>query len=262
MRKIRPGWRIDAKWTCGVLLTVFLIPTLMVCSLYQATAREPAKKVVVPLIREVSGIDRVSEEAFEQLFKVAQLNPGEKFEIPGWLVKLSLLGRDIAGKTEEKLKNLVLKRTFDLVYEQGFEAPPESPPEVSMAAVVINFFSEANHQRLGSTLGWLFTICVILTIPLVLFSFRFGKLISVGVSLIFAALPASILSLILSKTGVGSENFLTELVEAVLPFIWGIHLKALLVGLGFALVGVLVGTIFWFLSEGRETKIVERSLPR
>lgn len=266
MKRRRPGWRIDAKWIVGVLLTMCFIPTLTVYCLYQVTAEKPAKKVIVPLIRETMGVDQVSAEAFEQLTEVAQLRPGERFEIPNWPVKLTLLGRDIAGKTEEKLKTLILDQTFDLVYKQGFEAPLEGPPEISMTASVINFFSQDNHRRLGTALGWLFTVCVILAIPLVLLSFRFGKLTSLGVSLIFSALPGTILSLIfrggVSGSEVGSKDILANLGKVVLPVVLRIHLIVLIGGLVLALIGVAGGVIFWFLSEGRETKIVERSLPR
>jgi len=195
----RPYWHVDAKWISGLLLTFVLGLTLVVYGLVQVTAEKPAVdtlSMAMAVSLSGKGLDDETEIA-EMRLRLAASPTGEIQPFPG--LTLTIREEDFAGMTGRQARLSFFRKLAEPIYRQGGEglaelaSDAETRAAVSQGVGVASFLSLKTHLLLQRAFTILLIVCVALALPLIYFSFRFGRLASPGCVLVVASLPGAAL---------------------------------------------------------------------
>jgi hypothetical protein len=216
----RPQWHIDAKWIVGLLLLVVLSMTLLVFNLFRVTAEEPAVEAMamtLALAFSPEGLDQRGD--IEELRRRLDASPdGTVHPIPG--LEIAVSDNDIADRSPREIRLAFFRRVARVAYKNGPEGlsalatdpalkaaistdgsltallAEEAPGELGAIVTMLGavpLITEETHNSFGGILAVLGGISLGLLLPLVLFSYRFGRLGSPGLVLFFASLPGALL---------------------------------------------------------------------
>jgi hypothetical protein len=267
--KPRPYWHVDAKWVTGLLLTWVLGLALLVFTLVQITAEDSAVdtlSLTMALLFSPRGLD--DETEITRFRQQLNTNPQAPIEpIPG--LRITLQAADIANLSPRQVRLYVFRQLAEPFYQQGPEGlaalanTPDMQAGLGQGVGPFSVFTLETHQTLQRVLGLLVVICLGLLIPLILFSFRWGRLGSPGCVLFMAGLPGAILFTFVASalqpvaTPPQSEemgDMAGYLAANVLPPLVSIasrnHLVAIASGLGLMVLAVLGGLLL----RGTRTK--------
>ncbi len=204
--RVRPYWHVDAKWITGLLLTVLLSLTLFVYGLVQITSEKPAVDTLtmtMAILSSRQGLDDKTE--IEEVRKRLGAGSDGTFEpIPG--LKLSVTEEDLAKLSPRELRLSIFRQIAEPFYREGtgglaeLVEDPELKKGLGAGAGAFNFFTLDMHESLRGTFLFLGIVSLLLFIPLIFFSHRFGRLASPGFVLILASLPGAILFNLISAS--------------------------------------------------------------
>ncbi len=197
--KPRPYWHVDAKWAAGLVLAVMLNITLVLSGLVQFTDEEPAVEVLTKstaLLFSPNGLD--NETDIEILRLVLALSPDGAIQpIPG--MGISVTAQEIEGLTPREIRLNFFQQWADVIYQDGIQGLAELADDAALkeqilqSGAVFNLLTQETHR--GVKLGFNLAIlaCVMMLIPLVVFSVRFGRVGSPGCAFFFASLPGALI---------------------------------------------------------------------
>jgi hypothetical protein len=193
--KPRPYWHVDAKWIAGLLLSLTLSVTLLIFGLVQVTAEKPAIDVLtlgMALMYSPNGLD--DETEIEEMRQLLEASPDGSIQpIPG--LQISVRERDIEGLTPREVRLHFFRMWAEPVYQDGIEGladladDPELRSEIIEGGGLFNVLTLKTHQALQRGLVVAVIASLLLFIPLVIFSYRFGRIGSPGCVFFFASLP-------------------------------------------------------------------------
>lgn len=268
-KKRKASWRIDAKWICGIIFTLLLIPNLLVLNLYQATSYKSAEKVLTPLIEDVFGLKELVKNYYNNIIELAKNHPDQDITIPYSELKIPIKGSEISTLSSDELSKYISQKLVTQIYKSGVgEIITGLPKNIEIGGIenipiqnlqfAFNIYSESNNNLMKILLLIFSALSFVFLVPFFLFSFRFGKLESVGISLILASTPFFIL-FIFSRT-LTSSNIHGGVIDPMAYFInqsvlnfSEIAVKNYLISLsaGFALliIGILAGGIYWIVKK-------------
>lgn len=272
LRNARPYWHIDAKWVAGLLLVVVLSVTLLVFNLVQITAERPATEIIATVMATLfsrHGLDDESEIA--QMRSALRASPdGTLQPIPG--LPIVIREKDIAGLSPRQIRLYAFRQLATPLYRGGAAglaaqiSDPEARQSLAGGIGFLELFTLKTHRVLRRVFLVLVGVCLLLLVPLIFFSYRFGRLGSPGVVLFAASLPGAAFSVLLwmavrnqeVSAVPGEEEGLTGMLSAmlanVLPHIAPImarnYLIALALGFGLMLLAVL-GSVLWRLTRAK-----------
>lgn len=195
--KPRPYWHVDAKWIAALLLTFVLGLTLVAFSLVQATAEKPAVdalSMALAVSLSGKGLDDETEIA-EMRQRLAASPNGELQPLPG--LNLTVREDDLAGLTGRQARLFFFRKLAVPIYREGGEGmagladDPEMRAAVSQGVGLLSLFSLETHLLLQRVFSILAVVSLALAVPLVYFSYRFGRLASPGCVLVVASLPGA-----------------------------------------------------------------------
>lgn len=196
--KPRPYWHVDAKWISGLILAFMLSVTLLIYGLVQVTAEQPATEVLTlatALMFSPNGLDDESDIAL--LRQVLALSPDGTIQpIPGMGITVS--AQEIEGLTPRETRLQFFRKWAEAIYPDGIQGladladDPELKAQILEGGAVFNVLTLPTHQALQRALILLAAVSFFMFIPLVLFSYRFGRIGSPGCALFFASLPGAI----------------------------------------------------------------------
>lgn len=202
----RPYWHVDLKWVCGILLVICLSISLGLHVVSKLTSRDvgvPLATLVVASLFSPDGLD--SDEGLEEIkAEYAGLAPTEVIHpIEGQPVTITK--HDLDTLTPRDLRLKIFGQVVERVYDDGVEAlaeetaeetarSPDQQAEIRSEAGLFNLFSADVHQRLQGFFWLSLVPTLALLAGVVYFSHRWGRLVSVGVALLFVTfVPAVIL---------------------------------------------------------------------
>jgi hypothetical protein len=264
----RPYWHVDAKWITGLLLTFVLSLTLLVYGLVQITAEKPAVdtvSLVLALLYSPQGLDDETEIA--EFHQQLQASPDSSIQpIPG--LKITVREQDIATLTPREARLYFFRQLAEPLYQQGAQGlraladDPQIREGLALGIGPLGIFTSEAHQQLQRVLVILGVIALALLVPLIVFSYRFGRLGSPGCALSVASLPGALLLTLLSSgwqpvttppnAESGTGDMLSYLATNVLPPLVQIiargYVTALILGLGLVVLSVL-GSLIWRLAR-------------
>ncbi|MGC8787331.1 MAG: hypothetical protein ACP5Q1_07905 [Anaerolineae bacterium] len=272
VRKVRPYWHVDAKWVAGLLLVAVLSATLLVFNLVQLTAEQPATEIMATTIATLfsrRGLDDESEIA--QMRLALRASPdGTLQPIPG--LPIVIREKDIAGLSPRQIRLYAFRQLATPLYRKGAAGlaaqitDPEARKSLAGGIGILELFTLKTHQNLRRVFLLLVGACLVLLIPLVFFSYRFGRLGSPGVVLFASSLPGAAISSLLwtvvqnqempappgeGGSLIGLLNYtLANILPHVVPIVARNYLIALVLGFALILLAVL-GSLLWRLTRAK-----------
>ncbi len=244
------SWRIDAKWLFGLICLSAIIVAAVLYSASKLTERNAAtglfSSVMTSLAKEGEG-----SEGFEELQALAAANPDEEFTIEG--ATLPTKGSELIGLSYDEAVELVVGRIAETLYTDGPEAvepffadTPAADSEETSAGEGAEFdmgplsiLTQDAHDTIQRIFTFSLIPILVLAVPLVFFSRRFGRLGSPGVVLAVGAAPFALLWLIVKQAtkNAGPDGIEGALAEALAPMAGDVSTAFLwLLALGVALV--------------------------
>ncbi|MEW5985362.1 MAG: hypothetical protein AB1791_01895 [Chloroflexota bacterium] len=203
-RKPRPYWHVDAKWMTSLILVVVLSITLLLFNLWQLTAEKPAVEILstaMALAFSPNGLDEEIDLAAvrEQI----QASPDGLFHpLPG--LPVTVREEEITNLSPRELRLYVFRQLAEPIYQGGVEGlaaqvgDPEAGASIVAAGRMLNLFTLETHRTLERPLAIAAALSGLLLIPLVIFSYRFGRLGCPGCVFVAASLPTALLLAFLS----------------------------------------------------------------
>jgi hypothetical protein len=223
----RPYWHVDAKWIVGLLLTLVLALTLLAFSLWQVTAEKPAVDTLSMLLAmsfSRNGLDDEGEIA--EFRRMLQDDPdGEVRPFPQ--LAITVREEDLVDRTPRELRLWIFRQLAEPIYRGGAEGLGELATDAETQAAIgqgigiASVFSRQTHDQLQRVLTVLALVSAALLIPLIYFSYRFGRLGSPGCVLFVSAIPGAVLFGFLGwifnppPPEVGAEPSLTGMIGSV-----------------------------------------------
>ena len=266
----RPYWHVDAKWVTGLVLVVLLSVTLLLSVFVQLTAERPAVDAMSTLLAvsfSRKGLDDESE--IVEVRDAIRASPDGFQPVPG--LPMVIREKDIVGMSPRQMRLFVWRQLAEPLYRGGVAGlaaqirDPEMRKAVSEGIGVLGWMNAGTHRGLQRLLTMLQVACAILLVPLVVFSYRFGRLGSPGLALLVSSLPGALVSGLAQsalsshpvvaapseQSGItGMLGYLAgSLLPAVVPVAWRTYSGALLAGLGLVALAVL-GNLLWWLLRG------------
>lgn len=257
------SWRIDAKWLFGLICLSAIIVAAVLYSASKLTERDVATGVFSGVMTTFAKDGEGSEE-FGEVQAQAAASPDEEFTIEG--ITLPVKGSEIAGLSYDEAVDLVVGRIAQTLYTDGPESVEQFFNTTPVAGSEETSLGESEEFSLGpfalltqdthDIIRRIFTFSLIpvlvLAVPLVFFSRRFGRLGSPGIVLAVGAAPFALLWLIAKQAtqNAGQDGINGTLAEPLSPmagdvsttFLW---LLALGVALVLAAVSGHIGFALW-----------------
>lgn len=267
-KKRKAGWRIDAKWICGIIFTLLLIPNLLVLNLYQATSYKSAEKVLTPLIEDVFGLKELVKNYYNNIIELAKNHPDQDITIPYSELKIPIKGSEISTLSSDELSKYISQKLVTQIYKSGVgEIITGLPRNIEIGGFenipiqnlqfAFNIYSKKTHNMIQILLLIFSTLSFVFLIPFSLFSFRFGKLESLGISSILVSAPFFILFIFIRLTTSANITNKTDPISyfannAIYNFseiAVRNYLISLSAGFVFLILGILAGGIYWIVKR-------------
>lgn len=242
---------------CTLLSLIGLTSGLFTAGLYRLTARQPAIDLATTLVASAfspNGLDDPSGVTELQ----AELDSAPNGELrPLENINVVVRQKDIAGKSPREIRIYLFRQITEPLYDLGPAAVEKLAPglqsEESFASElgVAAIFTATSHHTIGVVLVSLLLASAACLVVAILFSRRFGRLVTPAVALLVASLPGMSLLLILSGAAHATDtvqpvSLTTSIVQEAVPFVLTafkpIYIGAILVA-GALLLTALVGKI-------------------
>lgn len=260
----RPYWHVDAKWVSGIVLAIVLAVWLILFAAWQITSRD----IAVPLMTNMitfgmkQGDTAANQQALEELRKKIAESPTKSIEpLPGLPATITeadlLLGAD-------GLREKLFRQITEPLYDKGARklaeertADKSQQDKFVNDATALSFINRESHDRIGWWVIIWGAVTLVIVGLTVLFSYRFGRLVTPAVVLLLVSLPGLaaflVLSAIVAQPSAPAANAQSyfELAAAAkgafAPAVSAgrqVYLTAVLVGLGLLVVSLLGKVIF------------------
>lgn len=254
----RPAWHKDAKWASGLLALVSLVLALALLSAFRLTAEQvtvPALSTFLAALVSPGGLD-VEDEGLRKLRQRLSASASKRVRpIPELAITVS--AREIRGKSPREIRTLVLSKLVRVVYRDGraglaaLSGNRRTVEQIS--ELPVGPFTSRGHGRLGRITIYLALPSLVLLAALVFFSGRLGRVVSPGLVLALAGLPALPLAglaaqaeqlaasaTVSRESESGQTTYaLAQIVPDVAPVVRTVYLVPLLVGLSLLLVAAV-----------------------
>jgi len=193
-------WRSDFKWVFGIITAIMVFLALGSAGLYRVTSPGSASKVMLPLINNATEVRTFVKHNYSDLRAKARRSRTSSIFIPDIGISISINGDIIASLTVDDLADRVVLEAQRQIYSQGYKQslpmkPASGAGEERAKATVVTILSKLNRQT-HKMLLWPIIIFGVLALAfailLVVFCRAWGKVIGVGLALIFGALPGSL----------------------------------------------------------------------
>lgn len=221
----------------------------------------------MPLIEDVFGLKELVKNYYNNIIELARDHPEQDIKIPYSELKIPIKGSEISTLSADELSKYISQKLVTKIYQSGVgEIMPGLPKNTEVGGFenipqnlqfVFNIYSENNNNLMKILLLIFSTLSFVFLIPFFLFSFRFGKLESLGISLILVSAPFFILFIFIRLTTSANiankaEAFFYFANNAIYNFS-EIAVRNYLISLsaGFILLflGILAGGIYWIVKR-------------
>jgi hypothetical protein len=273
----RPYWHVDAKWICALLLFTTLVFGLPVMALYRLTAKGPATSVMSYTLAGLTsprGID--SEDGLIEIKERVRINKTETIKLAG--IAIIFTEQDVNTLSPRQLRLKVFGAFAEKFYNQGAQGIAASQgldqttsDQFQKDASVLQLFTKSSHATIGKVVLAISVAALIFLGLAVLFSHRFGRLVTPGVVFLLAGLPGLLFAVIanqnptvvgaarpetVTNTGAALATFGAFVAPLVVPYFASTYLALLIAGatlLLTALICKIVAIILHRTSKGTDT---------
>lgn len=263
--KQRPYWHVDAKWVCALALIVTLAVTLPTAVAHRLTAKEPATEIVAYSLAGLTSPNGIDDtEGLEEIKARVAETGSETITFGG--VDITFTAEDVNSLSPRELRLKVFKTFADNFYDRGIEGFAQNSDlsgdaleEAEQDTFLLNSFNAETHSKIGKALVWLITISLVLTVTLVFFSWRFGRLASPGLVFLLVGAPGLLFAAIAGQnpevTGAArseealgyteaASSFVSYLAPLIVPHFANVYLWVFRLGILLLVVAGIVKIIY------------------
>jgi hypothetical protein len=192
-------WRVLFKWGIGLLLVSTLGVLLLAVDGTQLTAAGTAHRVLRRTVASLTEIDALIENPDQMATTGTISGDSASSRLTGFPIDVSLTAKEADSLSSFELRDLVLDRSADRLYADGFSAFREndaggasdiqilSPP--GAVRYTAGLLTEGNHDIMQIVMAVVAVVAAFLALVLVLLSRGYGRLTSLGVAVLAASLP-------------------------------------------------------------------------
>lgn len=193
----RPYWHVDAKWISGIVLLFLLAAALLATGLVRLTDREPAVKITARLIAlafspqgldSPKGINEFRQNAAREPGPVVHPLPSKEITVPK---------RDVLKLPPRELRLRIFTPMAEIIYDRGAAGvaktvsnDPREQQRIEEEARIVNVLTAESRRQVRDVWLVLLGLCAVAAVPLVYFSAGWGRLVSPGLVLLVAGIPA------------------------------------------------------------------------
>ncbi len=247
--------RSVGKYLIGFACVVAMSALLASLALFQLTSEGTAKQTLRREVAALTEIDPLIDRGYDDLQLRAQsANANDTLFLRDFPVAVALTPAEARGASKEQLREVLLARATNVLYEQG-SSPLRSggasrSGRLSSAGIAdhaIGFLRGRNHEILAVLTFALAAVTTVLCVMLALLCRGFGRIGSIGGVVLFAATPLVLAGIgarfyMRVASGDGTEYIQREFLDIGRAVAW----IAIRDGLAF----VVVGIVFVALSVG------------
>lgn len=192
--RIRPHWHVDLKWLFGILAVLAISVSLIVGGLSMITRRTTAIDITSTTIALLFSPEGLDNESNIEIIR-GQLTRGVNSIQPFPGLDIQVTENDLEGKTPREIRLHIFRQIAEPLYDEGIDgltrlAVNEKIAEtIEKDASLLSFMTASVHKRIFRIAIIMTIVSLLLLVPVVWFSKRFGRLFSPGTILILASLP-------------------------------------------------------------------------
>src|SRR2546430_2979893 len=193
--KNRPYWHVDAKWLSAIALAVSLAATLPAAALYRATDKASGQQIISYVVAGLMSPDGLDSGKGVTEIRERVRRPGSEAVSFGG-VSVTITRHDVDRLSPRQLRLKVSGAFAARFYDLGprgmatkLKADEAATKKAESDAAVLRPFTRDGHRWFATALLVLCGVDLILLGLVVVFSHRFGRLVSPGVVLILVGLP-------------------------------------------------------------------------
>lgn len=196
-----PFWRIDLKWVFGFVMALFLLIALTLAGLYRVTGPGAASHILVPVIQKSTNVENAVRDNYQQLKRLARRRGNAEISIPDIGVDITLNGNTIKSLSADALTERVIGDVEKKIYSQGYKGnlPMKYAAGVgeergkAVSATYLALLNKKTHGGMVWPLVASAGIALAFTIIFLIFCRRWGKATGIGLAIIAASLPGSLI---------------------------------------------------------------------
>jgi hypothetical protein len=196
-------WRVFSKWAIGLLLVSTLGFLLLTIDATQLTAEGTAHKALRRTVASLTEIDTLIADRGEMVTTSPDSGGSVTSLLVGFPIDVPLSSQEAQNLSTPELRDVVLDRSADRLYADGFSAFREggqgsadvqilSPP--GAVRYTAGLLTEGNHEVMRIVMAAVAGLAAVLALALVLLSRGYGRLTSLGTAVLAASLPLLVLS--------------------------------------------------------------------
>jgi hypothetical protein len=195
-------WRVFLKWAIGLLLTSTLGLLLLSVDATQLTSEGTAHKALRRTVASLTEIDALIANRSDMVTTSPEASTSATSFLVGFPIDVPLSQQEAQDLSTPELRNLVLDRSADRLYSDGFSAFRASgqgaagvqllsPP--GAVRYTAGLLTKGNHEVMQIVMIALACLAALLTLAVALLSRGYGRLTSIGAATLAASLPLLLL---------------------------------------------------------------------
>jgi len=249
----------------ALLLVLSLVAMLAAYTLSRVTARDSARRILGRAIPEITDFDSTLSAHYDELQSAAASPAGANgFTLTGFPIKAVLYPKDVLNRSPSEVRQTLLTRAADAVYERGTGAFTANGRPVKLGSfsqlsapwafnTALNVLDPGFHAHALSIAKAALIAVAVLGILLLPLSRGYNQLVMYGAALLIAALPLLVLSgiawlIVQLAYGTSLDPLVAGTSDLARDVCWFLLLSYLIYVL-LALAIVLLGLLFERLSD-------------
>ncbi len=190
----------------ALLLVASLLTMLAAYTLARVTSRDSARRILGRAIPEITDFDGSLSAHYDELQSAAASPAGASgFTLTGYPIKAVLYPKDVLNRSPSEVRQTLLTRSADAVYDRGTGAFTANGRPVKLGSFMVlsapwafntalNVLNPGFHAHALSVAKAALIAAVVLGILLLPLSRGYNQLVMYGAALLIASLPVLVLS--------------------------------------------------------------------
>lgn len=248
--RTRPTWRVDLKWIFGIITTLSLGTALLLYGLTNITSEKTAVPITTYIVASQfsrNGLDDpVDIEETKKKFLSTNENVFYPFE---GNTEVKITREELQSLSPRELRLKIFTQVVEPYYKEGVESvanrlgkTQEERDKIKNEGSLLGLVNYKTHQIINNIFLVSLIFVTLSSIGLISFSYRYGKLISPAVVMIFdSIIPASFLFILSNAKGSGGPiPFLpTDITQQIAKEIGLPYFYTFFAGIGLLVIALL-----------------------
>lgn len=182
------------------MLVLALFALLGSYALAQATSRDSARRILENTLPEITDFDHAFTAHYDELRSAASSPSAGGVSLPGYPIKVTVSAHDVTNDTPTALRQLLLQRTADAVYDRGIDAfsPDGKPVKLGSSGIfsapwafrtALRVVSPTINHRMQQVAKLSAVAALLFGALLLVLARAYNRTVLYGMALLIAALP-------------------------------------------------------------------------